>query len=105
MSWSFGFDDDDAFFRPSFDTPTDFDTSSSLFFQPDEGSSNNAAPSASPSTSHTLADENAELRQTAITLRERFADITSVNARLKSQLEECRSRFRSAMFSGFNTRK
>jgi hypothetical protein len=102
MAWSFGLDDDDAFFRPAFDAPSDFDPPPVTFFPDDTF----APPSpTSPAASHSLADENAELRETANGLRERFAQITSVNANLKSQLEECRSRFRTAMFSGFSTRK
>jgi hypothetical protein len=53
-----------------------------------------------------LANENAELRRTAVSLRERFAQITTVNERLKTQLQECRSKFRNAVCAGFTaTRK
>jgi hypothetical protein len=53
-----------------------------------------------------LASENAELRQTAMTLKERFTQIASLNEHLKSQLEECQDKFKNLMFSGFtNSRK
>jgi hypothetical protein len=104
MSWSFGLDEDDAFFQPSFDHPSFFERGSS-FFQPDEEARTSPSAGLAPEPSQMLAHENAELRQTASSLRERFAQITSVNANLKSQLEECRSRFRSAIFAGFTTRK
>jgi hypothetical protein len=105
MSWDLGFDDDDAFFRPSFEQPSFFDPSAPLFFQSDEATQPDPISSTTREPSQILANENAELRQTASSLRERFAQITSVNANLKSQLEECRSRFRSAIFTGFTTRK
>ena len=48
-----------------------------------------------------LVDENKELRATAMSLKEKFAQMTSLNEKLKGQLEECRSNFRNVMFSGF----
>jgi hypothetical protein len=101
MAWSLGFDEDDAFFRTSLEQPLDFDMSVPSVFEGDPW----LPPVSSPSPARSLADENAELREAASSLRDRFARVTSVNAHLKAQLEECRSRFRTAMFSGFSTRK
>jgi hypothetical protein len=106
MSWELGFDEDDAFFQTSFEQPHLSDSNAPFFFQPDDAAApQDPIPGVPSEPSRNLADENAELRQTASSLRERFAQITSVNANLKSQLEECRSRFRNAIFSGFATRK
>jgi hypothetical protein len=118
MSWEFGFDEDDAFFPGSIaDSPFDsppfgiepaFDSTADFFANPSPKSP--APPTARPAhlnrDGQSLANENAELRKTARSLGEKFAQITSINERLKGQLEDCRSRFRSAVCAGFHsTRK
>jgi hypothetical protein len=47
-------------------------------------------------------EENTELVQKAQSLQGRCHEVTVVNETLKSQLEECRWRFKNAMFSGGN---
>jgi hypothetical protein len=48
-----------------------------------------------------LLEENARLRETASSLSEKLSESVSLNEKLKNQLEECRSTFRNAIFSGF----
>jgi hypothetical protein len=113
MSWEFCFDEDDAFFPGSIaDSPFDsppfgpelaFDSTADFFAPPSPKSP--APPTVR--TAHlsrdgqSLANENAELRKTARSLSEKFAQITSINERLKGQLEDYRSKFRRAVCAGF----
>jgi hypothetical protein len=116
--WSFQFEDDDSFLPMTFGN----EGSASLFGPPEDpleapvfnfqtrpnpperpAATYRASPAAQPDQSALLA-ENAQLRQTALSLDERFSQCASLNQRLKSQLEECRNTFRNAIFSGFANR-
>ena len=125
--WDFDFDQEDAFVpmnfgNDSFDEPSMFDDS---FTSPVFPSDMNV-PIQFPATTHQpvkpqtqrtgksiqalddgsdLINENNSLRQTAQNLKKRFTEASNANQTLRAQLEECRSRFKNAMFSGFNTRK
>jgi hypothetical protein len=113
MSWGYEIEQQDAFFPSAFDEqPFDALDSQPSFFDPltDPPPSDaclpplvNVGPVAFPlgPDGQSLVDKNAELRQTALTLKERLAQMASLNEHLKTQLDECRSRFRSAVFSGF----
>jgi hypothetical protein len=111
MSWENDFFDEDIFPEPPLSTETAFDFPPPFVpISADTGlaSSRLASVRSYPRgfDGQSLTNENAELRRTAMSLRERFAQITTVNERLKSQLQECRSKFRSAVCSGFTaTRK
>jgi hypothetical protein len=103
MAWDFDLDRDDSFFPAGFG---DF----SLPFEPEQTFNfGTTKPIQSPkeSKSHperdpqALIHENDELRRTEVSLTEKFAQVSSMNDRLKGQLEECRTRFRTAIFSGF----
>jgi len=117
MSWELGFDEEDAFFPggfadTSFSGETSFESPAPFF---GSATPTPGPPSVTPASrppvrldrdGQSLADENAQLRRTALSLGEKFAQIASLNERLKDQLEECRSKFRSAVCAGFlNTRK
>jgi hypothetical protein len=110
--WDFEFAQDDSFLPMSFGSPGTF----SLFGPPDEPVDAPAfnfqtplkipppsAPAVQDDRSALLA-ENAELREKAMSLKERFVQSVSLNERLKSQLDECRLAFRNAIFSGFGNR-
>jgi hypothetical protein len=105
MAWDFDLDNDDSFFPVGFDgrlpglepldnSPFEFGPTKSMQSPRDSRSHPDRNPEA-------LANENHELRRTESSLTERFAQVSSMNERLKGQLEECRTRFRSAIFSGF----
>jgi hypothetical protein len=128
MSWAFGFDEDDSFVpmdfgEPLFDPTVDrvedqvSDTPSFFYLPPqarfvteqqDAGGVREVPPPTENNRgigfrdTSVLANENAMLRQTAMTLKERFAQIASLNENLKGQLEECQSKFKNLMFSGFS---
>jgi hypothetical protein len=117
MTWGLEIDQQDAFFPATFDDPpfAALDSQPSFFDPlPDTFPADYAVPSrpsigpvAFPlgADGQSLVDQNAELRQTAMSLKERFAQMASLNEHLKTQLDDCRSRFRSAVFSGFSHRK
>jgi hypothetical protein len=113
MSWEFGFDDaffpgsfaDASFGGPPFGPEPVFD-STPAFFAPPQAKAPSLPSAARPALhlsrdGQSLANENAELRRTALSLGEKFAQIASINERLKGQLEDCRSKFRSAVCAGF----
>jgi hypothetical protein len=135
MSWAFDFDEDDCFLPIDFGEGMVVDQSliqtdmgvdepkelSSFFYLPERpsisGSERGAADvfEARADTESnavlvdqhtiTLSSENAELRRAAMTLRERFGQIASLNENLKNQLDQCRSRFKNLMFTEFGPRK
>ena len=108
--WDLDFDEADGFvpmsFGDSFDSGfQDFNEQpfeAPSFFQTSQPPVPEAAPAPCPWDSQGLVERNNELRQTALSLKEKFTQMSTLNERLKSQLEECRSNFRSVMFSGFN---
>ncbi|KAH0785018.1 hypothetical protein GPJ56_010964 [Histomonas meleagridis] len=125
--WDFDFDQDDAFvpmsfatdsfgdsniFDDSFDTPTfsndinvpiQFPTTT--YSTPKPVTKTVSRPPQQLDDGSDLINENNTLRQTAQNLRKRFTEASNANQTLRAQLEECRSRFKCAMFSGFNTHK
>ena len=115
MAWDLDFAEDDGFVPMLFGEDsfgTDFETDFSKpppcqpsFFQMSQ-SNRVTPPPECQGCSQSLVEENNELRQTALSLKEKLLQMSSLNERLKSQLEECRSNFRNVIFSGFNeTRK
>jgi hypothetical protein len=127
MSWAFDFDEEDSFVpmdfgEPGFDTYDDqganpLSDPPSFFYLPqarmsaEEQIAGDLREGPTPTESNrgigardtsVLANENAVLRETALTLKERFAQIASLNENLKGQLEECQSKFKNLMFSGFS---
>jgi hypothetical protein len=103
MAWDFDLDTDDSFFRGGFASFShEFEPISdepSLFTRPSIPSS---VRQTTDQESRGLAEENDELRRTELSLTEKFVQISSLNERLKQQLEDCRNRFRNAIFSGLN---
>jgi hypothetical protein len=59
------------------------------------------APPSPRDSRSALLEENARLKETASSLSEKLSESMSLNQKLKNQLEECRSTFRNAIFSGF----
>jgi hypothetical protein len=100
MAWDF--DLDDSFFPPGFGAFSGgFDRTPdvpSFFESPTKPHPGKAGPDRD---SRALAEENDELRRTEVSLTEKFSQISSLNERLREQLDDCRNRFRSAIFSGF----
>lgn len=113
--WDFDFDQGDSFINIDFNNDDD-DNYGNMFG--DFGTSTMAAPEPVMATeiqrcqparksgrqtedsSSAIVSENDVLRETAMKLKERFTKASSENQTLRAQLEECRSRFRNAMFSG-----
>jgi hypothetical protein len=62
-------------------------------------------PSEAQHDAQGLADENNALRQKELTMRATYTERLMQNERLKRQLEECRSRFMSAFYSGINSHR
>lgn len=96
--------------QPSFFQPVE----RTSFFQPVERPSvqttdTMSGPMVSPplygAESQSLVDENAELRRTALSLKEQLAQRVLQNENLKKQLEHYKVNFMNAMFSGINSRK
>jgi hypothetical protein len=96
MAWDFDFEPDDSFFPPSFVGTAVSTDAPSLFETPAKPTRQTADRG-----SRALAEENDELRRTEVSLTEKFVQISSLNERLKQQMDECRDRFRSAVFAGF----
>ena len=129
MAWDFDFDEADAFiqgnfssdpFTRDFDFANDFDDP----FQSIEPQSNQPQiifPQNKNETKHynshtqqrqtiiddgnKLIEENNRLRESAISLKKRFAAAASTNQTLRNQLEECRSRFRNCFTGIYNSKK
>jgi hypothetical protein len=105
-----GFDEDDSFVPMTFGSAP-----LSFLFEPDASEeappdfsfqrspSHPGRPVVSSRDPQSLVDENNQLRQTEISMRETYAERVSQNARLKKQLEECRTRFMNALRSGITT--
>lgn len=129
MSWDFDFEDGDGSFASGFDgadamfmagtdsvaTSTfenpfsqDFDFSSNITTQPLQQISLEAQTTsvkASQISQSNLQEENNQLRQFFSSLKEKAEQAESLNQSLKTQLEDCRSWFKNAMFSGIANHK
>jgi hypothetical protein len=108
-----GFDEDDAFVPVTFGSSSAFslfaserdpdpDPAEFTFqtpFQP-QPAAQVGRPGPCFRDPQTLMDENNALRQTELSMRTTYAERLSQNERLKRQLEECRTRFMTALTSG-----
>ena len=107
MAWDFEYYEGDGFVPMMFGDGFEDDAfdDSPAFFQMAPAPQEVAPPQSVGCTQapyeSRLVVENNELRQTAMSLKEKFAQMTSLNERLKGQLEECRSNFKNVMFAGF----
>lgn len=113
--WDFDFEQDDSFITSDFvstdgidsDFANDFMSDSTMVPPQQITPSNYMQYQPMKKTTRQTTDnssaivyENDVLRETALKLKERFSRASTENQTLRAQLEECRSKFRNAMFSG-----
>ena len=114
MSWDFDFENDSSLISSGFN---DCDN---IFFQSDSFENINTSalaqeqietkketflPIITQEPSQLLLEENNQLREYVASLKNKAEQVSQVNTQLKGQLEQCRSWFKNAMFSGINTTK
>ncbi|KAH0786061.1 hypothetical protein GPJ56_010036 [Histomonas meleagridis] len=129
MAWDFDFDEEDSFVQGNFMADpfgNDFDFNSEFAdpFQSDEPQFNQQPQIIFPQKrgetkqyqprpqqrqtvddGNKLIEENNRLRESALSLKKRFAAAASTNQTLRNQLEECRSRFKNCFTGLYNSKK